>query len=202
MKKLVIAGASALAVGAVGTGVYLANPASTGNNTELAAASEQVAGQVAGEVAGQPIDQQADQQPGDQAGRQPGQKAGRQHGQRQRMRARRLARRAGVHGEATVRTKKGFVQIAWQRGQLTGKSGDTLTVRSLDGTVWQWQTDGKTRVRKDGKKVAVANLATNDYIVLAGPTASGGKHTAKVVIAPKKVPARATQSPTPAPTNS
>ena len=48
MKKLVIGGASALAVGVVGTGIYLAGPASAGN-TELTTASEQVAGQVAGE---------------------------------------------------------------------------------------------------------------------------------------------------------
>jgi hypothetical protein len=186
MKKLVIGGASALAVGVVGAGVYLAsaNPASAGD-TELTAASEQVAGQVANE----PIDQQTDQQ-------KPGQRP------RQRIRARRLARRAGVHGEASVRTKKGFVQIAWQRGQVTGKSGSTLTVRSLDGTVWSWQTDGKTRVRKGGQKSAVANLATNDYVVIAGQASSGNKHTAKAVVVPKKVPAKATQAPTPAPTHS
>ena len=194
MNKLVIGGASALAVGVVGAGVYLgsADSASAGD-TELAAASEQVAGQVANE---QPVDQQTDeQQPGDKASQKPGQR-------RHRLRARRLARRAGVHGEATVRTKKGFVQIAWQRGQVTGKNGGTLTVRSLDGTVWSWQTDGKTRVRKDGQKSAVANLATNDFVVVAGQAASGNKHTAKAVFVPKKVPAKATQSPKPAPTNS
>ncbi len=187
MKKLVIGGVSALAVGAVGTGIYLAGPASAGGNTDLAAASEQVAGQVAGEPA-------ADQQAGQQAGKD-GKNA------RQRPRIRRLVRR-GVHGEATVRTKKGFVQIAWQRGQVTGKSGGTLTVRSLDGTVWQWQSDGKTRVRKGGQKSAVANLATNDFVVVAGTVGPGNKHAARAVIVPKKVPARATQTPKPAPTNS
>jgi hypothetical protein len=179
MKKLVIGGASALAVGAVGTGIYLAGPASAGGNTELAAASEQVAGQVAGEPT-------ADQKPG-QKGKHP--------------RIRRLVRR-GVHGEATVRTKKGFVQIAWQRGQVTSKSGGTLTVRSLDGTVWQWQTDGKTRVRKSGQKSSTTNLAGNDFVVVAGTVGPGDKHAAKAVIVPRKVPAKATQSPTPAPTKS
>lgn len=194
MKKLVIGGASALAVGVVGAGVYLANPASAGS-TELTTASQQVADQ----IAGQPADQQA----GQQTGRQPGDQASRRPGQRFRRRARilRLARRAGVHGEATVRTKKGFVQIAWQRGQLTAKNGGTLTVRSLDGTVWQWQTDDKTRVRKDGQKSTVSNLATNDFIVIAGQAAGGNKRTARAVIVPKRVPAKATQSPTPAPTS-
>jgi hypothetical protein len=183
MKQLVIGGASALAVGAVAGGVYLssAGPASAGD-TELAAASQEVADQVA---AGRPAYQQTDQ-----ADRQPGQRA------RRRIRARRMLRRAGVHGEATVRTKKGFVQIAWQRGRLTGKSGDTLTVRSLDGTVWQWTADGTTRVRKNGQKSAVANLATDDYVVIAGTIGAGNTHDARAVIVPKKVPAKATRSPT------
>lgn len=174
MNKLVVSGVSALAVGVVGAGVYLALPASA--NAEATTASEQVAAQVAGEPMASRQDQKI----------------------RPRLRVRRLARR-GVHGEATVRTKKGFVQVAWQRGQLTSKSGNTLTVRSLDGAVWTWTTDGNTRVRKDGQKSAVSNLATNDYVVIAGLVGSGNAHTARAVIVPKKVPARATQSPAPAP---
>ena len=74
MKKLVIGGVSALAVvGVAGTAVYLSSPHQASADTELAAASEQVAAQV---VNGQPVDaaqpdQQADQQPDQQAGRQP-----------------------------------------------------------------------------------------------------------------------------------
>ena len=211
MKKLVIGGVSALAVvGVAGTAVYLSSPHQASADTELAAASEQVAAQV---VNGQPVDaaqpdQQADQQPDQQADQQPDQQAGRQPNQNpgQRAwplrRARRLARRAGVHGEASVRTKNGFIQIAWQRGVLTGRSGDNLTVRSLDGTVWLWTASGTTRVRKDGKKATVTDLATNDYVVIAGQASSGNRHTAGAVVVPKKVPARATQAPTPAPTSS
>jgi hypothetical protein len=180
MKKLVIGGASALAVGVAGAGIYLAGPASAGGNTELTTASEQVAGQVAGE-------RTADQKPGRKPGKRP--------------RIRRLMR-PGVHGEATVRTKKGFVQIAWQRGQVTSKGSGTLTVRSLDGTVWQWQTDGKTRVRKNGQKSSTTNLAGNDLVVIAGTVGPGDKHDARAVIVPRKVPAKATQSPTPAPAQS
>jgi hypothetical protein len=187
MKKLVIGGASALAVGVVGTGVYLANPASAGD-TELTAASQQVADRVAGEPA-------ADQTPGQKAGQKPGQK-------KKRALIRRLSGR-GVHGEASVRTKKkGFVQIAWQRGQLTSRNGGTLTIRSLDGTVWQWQTDGKTRVHKDGQKSSTTKLASNDFVVIAGTVGAGNKHSARAVVVPKKVPAKATQSPKPTPTQS
>jgi hypothetical protein len=175
MKKLFVGGVSALAVGVVGTGVYLAVPGSGSAEATVSTASEQVAGQVAAD------------KDGDKNGKKGGRKA----------LIKRLSGR-GVHGEATVRTKKGFVQISWQRGVLTAKSGSNLTVRSLDGTVWTWRTDGKTRVHKGGKKVAVANLATNDYVVLAGTLGPGNAHSAKAVVVPKKVPAKATQSPTPA----
>lgn len=199
MKKPIIGGVSALAVvGVAGTAVYLSSPHQASADTELAAASEQVAGQV---VNGEPVDAaQPDQQPDQQAGRQPSQNPGQRAWPLRR--ARHLARRAGVHGEASVRTKNGFIQIAWQRGVLTGRSGDNLTVRSLDGTVWLWTASGTTRVRKDGKKATVTDLATNDYVVIAGQASSGNRHTAGAVVVPKKVPARATQAPTPAPTSS
>jgi hypothetical protein len=113
-------------------------------------------------------------------------------------RIRQFRRIAGVHGQATVRTKNGFVQVDWQRGQLTGKNGGTLTVRSLDGTVWQWRTDGATKVRKDGRRSAVAALTTGDFVLVAG-RADGTDRTAKRVLVPRRVPPRATQTPTPTP---
>lgn len=109
-----------------------------------------------------------------------------------------LLRARGVHGQATVRTKNGFAQVSWQRGRLTGVSGSTLTVRSLDGTTWQWATNGNTRVRKHGEKSAVAKLAAGDFVVVAGRDGSGGARTARFVVVPKKVPAQATRSPAPA----
>ncbi|MBX6769392.1 MAG: hypothetical protein IRY90_19940, partial [Actinomadura rubrobrunea] len=71
-----------------------------------------------------------------------------------RLRWRGVAAR-GVHGEATVRRARdgGFQVVTWQRGEVTGKSGAVVTVRSADGVSWQWTTDAKTRVRKDGDKV-------------------------------------------------
>lgn len=190
MKKLVIGSAfAALAAGVVGTGVYLGSSHPASADTELAAASEQVAGQVVG---GDPVDAAPS---GQQPNRNP-------HQPLRLHRIRRLARRIGVHGEASVRTRNGFVQIAWQRGVVTGRNGDNLTVRSLDGTVWQWTASGTTRVRKDGKKAAVANLATNDFVVIAGREPSEDQHTAGAVVVPRKVPAKATQTPTPAPTSS
>ncbi|GAB2823426.1 hypothetical protein GCM10027176_29790 [Actinoallomurus bryophytorum] len=167
MNKKVLGGVSALAIGVVGTGVYLAVPASAGSpQAEPAAASSQQA------------------------------KQGKQAKQGQKAKQARK-RRVGVHGDATVRTKKGFVQVTWQRGVLTSTSGGTLSVRSLDGTTWQWKTAKATKFRKDGQKSAAAKLASNDYVLVMGRS-SGGTRTANRVIVPKKVPAKATQSPAPA----
>jgi hypothetical protein len=166
VNKKVLGGVSALAIGVVGTGVYLAVPASAGSpQAEPAAASSQKA------------------------------KQGRQ-GHKAKQARKAVRRRVGVHGDATVRTKKGFVQVSWQRGVLTSTSGGTLSVRSLDGTTWQWKTAKATKFRKDGQKTAVAKLASNDYVLVLGRS-SGGTRTANRVIVPKKVPAKATQSPAP-----
>lgn len=167
MNKKVLGGVSALAIGVVGTGVYLAVPASAGSpQAEPAAASSQQA------------------------------KQGKQ-GQKGKQARKAIRRRAGLHGDATVRTKKGFAQVTWQRGVLTSTSGGTLSVRSLDGTTWQWKTAKGTKFRKDGQKTAIAKLASNDYVLVLGRS-SGGTRTANRVVVPKKVPAKATQSPTPA----
>jgi hypothetical protein len=166
VNKKVLGGVSALAVGVVGTGVYLAVPASAGSpQAEPAAASSQNA--------------------------KPGHRA-----QKAKQARKALRRRAGVHGEATVRTKNGFVQVVWQRGVVTSTSGGTLSVRSLDGTTWQWKSDKATKVRKDGKPADLAKLASNDYVLVLGRSGDGNR-TAKRVTVPKKVPAKATQSPAP-----
>lgn len=54
-----------------------------------------------------------------------------------------------VHGTFTVRTKKGFVPVAVQRGQVTGVSGDSVTVTSRDKKAYTYTVNGDTRVRLD-----------------------------------------------------
>ncbi|WP_433180508.1 hypothetical protein [Actinoallomurus sp. CA-150999] len=157
MDKKIIGGVSAFAIAVVGTGVYLAVPASAG------------------------------------ASGHPGAKAA-AGAKRHPLRGVRGAR--GIHGQATVRTKKGFTQVEWQRGRLTATSGGTLSVRSADGVTWQWKTDDKTRVRKDKAKSTVSQLATGDFVFVAGLDA-GGARTAKRVVVPNKVPAQETASPAP-----
>ncbi|MFC5750795.1 hypothetical protein [Actinomadura rugatobispora] len=92
----------------------------------------------------------------------------------------------GVHGEATVRGKdEKFHVRTWQRGEITGRSGATLTVRSADGVTWTWNTDGKTRVRKDGAKSAPTALAAGDRVIVMGQR-EGTTRTIGLVVVPKK----------------
>lgn len=156
MNKKIAGGVSALGIGVIGTGVYLAEPAMAGSATNTATDAAAVK-----QHAGHPM---------------------------------RRLRRAGVHGQATVRTRKGFADLNWQRGTLTSATPGTLTVRSLDGTTWQWRTDGTTRVRKNGQRTQLAKLTTGDFVVVAG-RAQGGARTARIVVVPKHVPAKATQAP-------
>ena len=92
----------------------------------------------------------------------------------------------GVHGEATVRGRDDTFHVrTWQRGEVTGRSGASLTVRSADGVSWTWTTTGSTRVRKDGAKATLDALATGDQVVVAGKR-EGGTRTAGTVVVPRK----------------
>ncbi len=112
------------------------------------------------------------------------------------LRAKRFLR--GVHGIATVRAKDGFAQVAWQRGQVTAVSGNNLTVRSADGTTWQWVTNTGTTVRKQGDKSSVSQLSANDWVFVIG-TVDGSTRTARAAVVPRRVPKNV---PTPAPSAS
>jgi hypothetical protein len=97
----------------------------------------------------------------------------------------RWAAARGVHGEATVKRKDGFHLRTWQVGEVTGRSGANLTVRSADGATWTWVTVAGTRVHKEGEKSAVSALANGDRIIVIGERA-GTTRTAKIIRVPKR----------------
>ncbi|MFI0354571.1 hypothetical protein [Actinomadura sp. 9N407] len=90
----------------------------------------------------------------------------------------------GVHGEATVQRKDGFHLRTWQTGEVTGRSGANVTVRSADGISWTWVTVGGTRVHKEGEKSAVSALANGDRVIVIGERA-GTTRTAQMIRIPK-----------------
>ncbi|MFC5180473.1 hypothetical protein [Actinomadura harenae] len=92
----------------------------------------------------------------------------------------------GVHGEATVKAKNNtFKLVDWQRGQVTGKTGTTLTVKSADGVTWTWTVDAKTRVMKSRAKSALSAVGNGDQVVVFGDR-SGDTRTAAAVRDPQK----------------
>lgn len=92
----------------------------------------------------------------------------------------------GVHGEATVKAKNNtFKLVDWQRGQVTGKTGTTVTVKSADGVSWTWTVDAKTRVMKARAKSNLGALANGDQVVVFGAR-SGDTRTAAAVRDPQK----------------
>ncbi|MFA1540427.1 hypothetical protein [Actinomadura monticuli] len=91
----------------------------------------------------------------------------------------------GIHGEATVQRKDGFHIAAWQRGKITAVSSTGLTVRSADGVSWTWTAGDDVRVRKDGEKSALKNLADGDQVLVVGER-SGDTRTARLIRVPKR----------------
>lgn len=178
MKLNVKTGVAAAAVaGLAGLGLYIAVPASA-NPSPSPSASSTASPHGKGDKGNQ-----GDK--GDRGGH------GWQHGLR--------ASARGLHGEMTVKRDGKFLQVAWQRGQVTGRSGNVLTVRSEDGATWQWTTTGDTKVRKNRAKAATTDLANGDQVMVWGEQ-SGATRTVKLVRVPD--PNRQRPKPTPTPSHS
>ena len=97
----------------------------------------------------------------------------------------RLRALRGIHGEATVKTKKGFHELAWERGLIESVNSQDVVVRSADCTTWTWTLAGNTAIRDQGKKGSTSSLANGDPVLVAGPQ-RGSTRTARVIIIPKK----------------
>lgn len=52
-----------------------------------------------------------------------------------------------VHGDLTVRTKNGFDKVAYDRGQVTSKSGNSFTLQRPDNVTVTIKVDGNTKYR-------------------------------------------------------
>jgi hypothetical protein len=69
------------------------------------------------------------------------------------------------HGESY--TNNGV--YTWQTGTVTSRSGNTLTVRSTDGTTWTWTLNDKTQARKDGDKISASSITEGSRVMIGGP---------------------------------
>lgn len=78
------------------------------------------------------------------------------------------------HGEFTARVAKKDGVFDVQRGQVTEVSATSITVKSTDGFTATYLIDPATKVRKDKKAAAIADVKTGDRVQLLaaknGPT--------------------------------
>ncbi len=69
-----------------------------------------------------------------------------------------------LHGEATVGGKKKTRVIDFQRGAVTKADSTSVTVKSVDGFSATYVVDTQTKVRKEKKEAAIADVKAGDRV--------------------------------------
>ncbi len=85
-----------------------------------------------------------------------------------------------LHGEATVRTDKGYQVIAGQRGTPTRVSATSITVTSEDGYQATYTVTGGTALWSNGNKAKIGDFTTGTTVLVAA-TVDGATRTARVI---------------------
>jgi len=92
-----------------------------------------------------------------------------------------------LHGEAVVPGTggSGTQTVLVQKGTISAKSGNDLTVKSSDGFTMVWTLNSSTTVRTGWSSGSVKDLAVGDAVSVTG-TKSGSGGTARFVAEPPK----------------
>jgi hypothetical protein len=101
----------------------------------------------------------------------------------------RLRALGGMHGEFTFETKKGPRTLAFERGAVLSVTGDDVTVRAADGTIWTWVLSGSSVVRQDGTRTAATALAHGEQVFTAGSVSGALREALLIVIRQPASPA-------------
>jgi hypothetical protein len=86
-----------------------------------------------------------------------------------------------LHGETVVQTKDGVQTIEVQRGQVTGVTDTTVTIKSTDGFTETWTFGDKFTVVQHRAKVATSTIKSGAQIGIAG-TKTGDTSTARLAV--------------------
>ncbi|WP_088285658.1 hypothetical protein [Kineosporia sp. A_224] len=94
-----------------------------------------------------------------------------------------------LHGEVVVETAGGGTEtLLVQRGTVTAKTADGVTVRSSDGFTTTWKVTAATQVRagrpgpgRDGASGTLADVAQGAEVLVAGPRPTSGDPTARTL---------------------
>lgn len=94
-----------------------------------------------------------------------------------------------VHGTITVLDKDGkLVTHQLDRGTIAGINDGSITIAEAGGTSVTVATTADTRVRKDRKQAALADLAVGDEVMVHS-IVEGGAATARGILVPAPRPA-------------
>lgn len=86
-----------------------------------------------------------------------------------------------VRGDLTLRAKGGtFVQVHYERGQITAVSAGSITITGPDGKGATFTVTANTKVRSQGKLEAIGDLHTAQNAMVFG-TVSGNTYTAVLI---------------------
>jgi hypothetical protein len=86
-----------------------------------------------------------------------------------------------VRGDLTVRAKGGtFVQVHYERGQVSAVSATSITITGPDGKGATFTVTTATKVRSQGKLVAIGDLKTGQNAMVFG-TVSGSTFDAVLI---------------------
>ncbi|WP_261556196.1 DUF5666 domain-containing protein [Frankia tisae] len=102
---------------------------------------------------------------------------------RLRLRESRLASH-GLHGEATIKTDKGYQVVDGQRGKITAITAASISLTSEDGFAATYVINGDTRFRVGGKAAKIADFHQGAQVAV-GATVADGTRTATSVTGPK-----------------
>jgi hypothetical protein len=81
-----------------------------------------------------------------------------------------------VHGDLKVQTPNGFANATIDDGTVTAvdHAAHTLTLKRADGQTVSVTATDRTRVRKNGRKAAFADIATGDFVQVIQIDRDGG----------------------------
>jgi hypothetical protein len=89
-----------------------------------------------------------------------------------------------LHGEVVVQTKAGPQTVVAQRGTVTAKSGNSVTVKSTDGFTLTWTTSDSTKVVAGGKKAALDQVSVGAEVGIGG--IKSDPQVARLVVVPQQ----------------
>jgi len=103
-----------------------------------------------------------------------------------------------VRGDLTIRAKGGtYVQIHYERGQISAVSSSSITITGPDGKGATFAVTATTRIRSGGKLVAIGDLSKGHNAVVFG-TGSAGSYNAVLIRGIVARPATNGSAPAPA----